>query len=48
MELFGKKKEKKLLERNEIENKSLKEILADIGLKTLVQGEDYEELTPVT
>ncbi len=43
MGLFNRKK-KKLAETNEINNKSLKEGLANIALQTLIEGEDYAEL----
>ena len=41
---FSKKKQETPKERNEIQNKQLKETLADTALSLLKQGEEYEEL----
>ena len=44
MWLFNRKKKKINKESNEINNKELKESLANAALKTLKNGEDYNEL----
>lgn len=38
----------KTSEKNEIDNKELKEMLADTALSIMAQGEDYEELAGTT
>ncbi len=45
---FFKKKDNKPAERNEINNKNLKEDLANHALSTLVQGVDYNDLAYTT
>lgn len=44
MGLFSKNKKEKKTERNEIENKQLKEVLANTALQLLIEGEDYNQL----
>uniref|UniRef100_UPI004055FEC4 hypothetical protein n=1 Tax=Agathobacter sp. TaxID=2021311 RepID=UPI004055FEC4 len=48
MGLFSKNDKKNDSERNEIENKVLKEALANAALNLLVEGEDYEDLAYTT
>lgn len=45
MGLFGKNKSNKAAEKNEINNKELKENLANAALGLLTPGEDYGELS---
>lgn len=45
MGLFGKNNKNKSAEKNEIDNKELKENLATAALGLLKQGEDYSELS---
>lgn len=48
MGLFNRNKKKQNPEKNEIENKELKERLADAALQLLTAGEDYEQLIRTT